>query len=106
MQELWEVVRRIPPGRVSSYGEVGRALRHPASGYVVGRWMASAPEGVPWWRVAAKDGRLPIQKRSPGMANEQQERLRAEGVAFLPDGRVDMARHGWAEWDSRLTNDD
>ncbi len=83
LDELWTLVRRIPRGRVASYGAVGRALRNPASGFQVGRWMAHCPDEVPWWRVVAKSGSLPIQKREPHMAREQIDRLKAEGATIL-----------------------
>lgn len=84
---LWDVVRSIPSGRVASYGAVGRALPNPASGYMVGRWMAGCPGDVPWWRVVNKRGELPINKRDPRLATDQQLRLEAEGVEFN-DGRI------------------
>jgi len=92
LSELWDIVRSIPRGRVMSYGEVGLRLAHPASGFMVGRWMAQCPEGVPWWRVVAKTGALPIGKRHHQLMSEQEERLRAEGVAFVIDGLIDMPR--------------
>jgi methylated-DNA-protein-cysteine methyltransferase-like protein len=95
MQELWDVVASIPAGRVCSYGDVGAALRHPMSGFLVGRRMASAPEGLPWWRVVAKAGTLPIGKRHPRLMGEQEERLREEGVPFLDWGIVNMAAARW-----------
>jgi methylated-DNA-protein-cysteine methyltransferase-like protein len=88
--ELWKVVGRIPYGHTASYGEVGKALHNPASGYMVGRWMANCPSDVPWWRVVAKDGRLPLAKRSPELAIEQEKRLIEEGV-IIEDGHVSMA---------------
>lgn len=95
MQEIWDIVRSIPAGRVCSYGEVGAALKNPMSGFLVGRRMASAPEDLPWWRVVAKSGRLPIAKRHPRLSSEQEDRLRAEGVPFVGAGQVDMARASW-----------
>lgn len=92
LEELWKIVRSIPRGKVMSYGDVGRMLKYPASGFMVGKWMASAPEGVPWWRVLAKDGSLSIAKRSTQLAIEQEQRLKKEGIEFLPDGRVDMEK--------------
>ena len=89
-EELWVIVRRIPHGRAAAYGEVGKAMRNPASGYMVGRWMASCPSDVPWWRVVAKDGRLPLAKRSPELAIEQEQRLRTEGV-IVEGGHVAMS---------------
>lgn len=82
LEELWQLVRDIPRGKVCSYGDLGRALHHPATGFMVGRWMAQCPEDVPWWRVVAKDGRLPINRRDPLMASEQARRLESEGVAL------------------------
>lgn len=89
MNELWDIVKRIPEGMCATYGDVARSLENPVSGYTVGRWMAQAPDGVPWWRVVAKDGSLVIAKKSPEAALEQQKRLEAEGVAFT-GGQVDM----------------
>jgi methylated-DNA-protein-cysteine methyltransferase-like protein len=99
LDDLWRVVRDIPAGRVASYGDVGRLLRQPATGYLVGRWMAQAPPDVPWWRVVAQSGQLVTSKRSPHLAAEQERLLREEGVPFLSPGVVDMrlariAQHG------------
>lgn len=94
LEELWSIVRSIPQGRCASYGDVGRALHNPASGYWVGRWMAQCPEDIPWWRVVAKDGRLPLHKRDPRLAEEQRGRLESEGVSFK-DGRADMDASGF-----------
>jgi methylated-DNA-protein-cysteine methyltransferase related protein len=94
LSQLWTLVRNIPPGRCTSYGALGQALDNPVSGFLVGRWMAQCPSDVPWWRVVAKDGRLPIYKRDPYAADDQQTRLEAEGVPFK-DGAVDMAAVWW-----------
>jgi methylated-DNA-protein-cysteine methyltransferase-like protein len=83
LENLWCVVRQIPPGRVASYGAVGRALENPVSGYLVGRWMHQCPEGVPWWRVVAKSGVLPIGKKDPSARQEQRARLEAEGIVLV-----------------------
>jgi alkylated DNA nucleotide flippase Atl1 len=90
MNELWDIVKQIPKGMCATYGDVARSLENPVSGYTVGRWMAQAPDGVPWWRVVAKDGSLVIAKKSPVAAMEQQKRLEDEGVAFI-NRQVDMA---------------
>lgn len=86
LRALWKVVRSIPRGRVASYGAVGRALPHPCSGFLVGRWMASCPaDGTPWWRVVNKEGHLPIGKKSPEAAIEQRRLLEKERVRFVDD---------------------
>jgi methylated-DNA-protein-cysteine methyltransferase related protein len=89
-EELWDAIRSIPAGRVVSYGNLGRSLSSPASGYFVGRWMAKCPEGLPWWRVVAKDGRLPVWKKNPDLERLQIQHLEAEGVKVV-EGKVDMA---------------
>lgn len=86
LTELWEIVRRVPSGNVASYGAIGKALKNPASGYFVGRWMAMCPnDGTPWWRIVNVRGELPINKRDPNMALEQQRKLEKEGVIFEND---------------------
>ena len=77
---LFDLVRRIPVGRATSYGAVGQALDPPISGYLVGRAMAACPPDIPWWRVVARDGTLSTHKRSPELAEEQRRHLLAEGV--------------------------
>ena len=88
--DLWRVIRSIPPGSVSSYGDVGAALKYPTTGRIVGRWMANCPDGVPWWRVIAKSGNLPIGKIDPFLQMEQTQLLKDEGVEVV-EGRVDLA---------------
>ncbi|MEO7454109.1 MAG: MGMT family protein [Fimbriimonadales bacterium] len=95
MKEIWDVVESIPKGKVCSYGDIGAALRNPMNGFLVGRRMASAPGHVPWWRVVAKSGSLPIGKRHPRLMSEQEENLRGEGVPFLSPGQVDMPKARW-----------
>lgn len=80
MEELFDLVRRIPRGRVASYGDLGRALRHPVSGLIVGRWMARCPEDLPWWRVVARDGSMPVARRDPSLEALQTSHLANEGI--------------------------
>jgi len=97
-EELYEVVRKIPAGRCAGYGSLGRFLSNPVSGYIVGRWMASAPEGIPWWRVVAKDGTLVVARRDPALGIRQRRLLEGEGVPFSED-RVDMESVRWDPFD-------
>jgi methylated-DNA-protein-cysteine methyltransferase related protein len=77
-EAVWELVRRIPPGRVASYGRLAEWLGWQRSARIVGRAMARSPGGVPAHRVVDVRGRL-----VPGWEREQAQRLRVEGVAVL-----------------------
>ena len=85
IQELFELVRKIPYGRVVSYGSLGRSLSRPVSGLLVGKWMARIPRDLPWWRVVSKSGHLAISNRDIALGLEQMERLKREGVNFIGD---------------------
>lgn len=94
LDELWGLVASIPKGKVASYGAIGAALKNPASGFMVGRWMAQCPEGTPWWRVVSKSGAFPIAKLDPYLGLDQRKLLEGEGVSFIGE-LVDMERHAW-----------
>ncbi len=91
------VVRRIPRGRVATYGDVARAAGLPGRARLVGRVLREAPGGgaldLPWHRVVAAAGILAVGRTAPHAAMTQRLRLEREGVRFTRGGRVDLARH-------------
>jgi methylated-DNA-protein-cysteine methyltransferase-like protein len=90
-EAIWEMVRRIPAGRATTYGQLAEAWYGVARGArQVGQAMARCPEGLPWWRVVHADGSM---KGGPG-SDEQLARLAEEGVPVTPEGRVDWVRAG------------
>jgi len=86
--QVFTLARQVPAGRVLSYGALGARCEPPISGYVCGRIMNNVGDDVPWWRIVAKDGSLPIAKRNPNLALRQRELLEQEGVKFDADNRV------------------
>lgn len=91
------VVRQIPAGAVSSYGDVAAVVGGGCDGRLVGQALAAIGAAeVPWQRVVSRDGTISTR----GL--RQRELLEAEGVAFDAQGRAVMARHRWrgpdAEW--------
>ena len=84
---IYDCVRGIPPGTVTSYGDVGAALGVTAR--TVGWALRIAPEDVPWQRVVGADGYLRIARRSPHLRALQQSLLETEGVTFDQNGRVE-----------------
>lgn len=93
-EQVYALVRRVPVGRVVSYGQIAEQLP-PVTARQVGRWMALAPEDVPWWRVVGADGTLRTARRDPMLATLQRAYLEAEGVRFDDAGKVCMERYRW-----------
>lgn len=90
------VVRRIPRGRVSTYGQVAQVAGLGAQPRLVGYALAALPEGssVPWHRVVNAQGRISA-RAEPGADRLQRARLEREGVRFDPGGRLDLERLRW-----------
>jgi methylated-DNA-protein-cysteine methyltransferase related protein len=81
-----EVVARLEPGEVVTYGEVARQAGYPGAARAVGG-VLRARDGLPWWRVVAANGRL-----VPGLEREHARRLAAEGVALTGSGAAQRVR--------------
>ena len=88
-EKIWAVVRRIPKGKVATYGTVAEAAGFPgASRQVV--WALRAAKGpLPWHRVVGAGGKILLPGES---GQEQRLRLANERVKFIGT-RVDMTRH-------------
>ncbi len=91
--KLYKLVKRIPKGRVATYGQLARATQIRGGARAAGRAMAACPrgEGIPWHRVIAADGRIVI--REP-FANLQRRLLESEGVQ-VNGGRVRLPQYLW-----------
>lgn len=76
-----EVILRLRPGEVASYGEVAEEAGFPGAARAVGNVLARG-DGLPWWRVVTSTGRF-----APGKEAEQADQLRNEGVT-VGEGRV------------------
>jgi methylated-DNA-protein-cysteine methyltransferase-like protein len=90
---VYALVRRIPRGRVTSYGAIARALGDLRAARTVGWALAACPDDVPWQRVVNAQGR--ISWRPTGGYHLQRGLLRNEGVRFTRGGRIDLAKFGW-----------
>ena len=91
VQSVLSVVAAIPAGRVATYGQIAWMIGRPNNARLVGRILSQAEwyGEYPCHRVVNHAGRT-----APGWA-EQRALLEAEGVAFLPNGRVDLKRFLW-----------
>jgi methylated-DNA-protein-cysteine methyltransferase-like protein len=93
---IFDVVARIPPGRVTTYGWIARAIGAPRSARIVG-WALHAGvrrKDVPCHRVINRDGEL-SGAWAWGDPQIMRQLLEAEGVEFDAQGRVSLQRFGW-----------
>jgi methylated-DNA-protein-cysteine methyltransferase-like protein len=92
-EATYRLVRRVPRGRVVTYGQVAALLGRPRGARAVGQAMRACPHGVPWHRVVNARGGISARPRMEGMAT-QRIRLQQEGVAFRR-GVVNLSRYRW-----------
>ncbi len=90
---VFALVRRVPAGRVVTYGQVAALVGAPRAARAVGGAMRRCPPGVPWHRVINGRGGVSRRANVAGMVS-QALLLEREGVRF-GRGRVDLARHRW-----------
>ena len=94
-ETICRIAQQIPPGRVATYGQLACLAGNPRLSRIAGCAMHSAPADVPCHRVVNRRGELcaaflPCGKETHRLL------LEAEGVPFLPDGRVDLAKAIWS----------
>ncbi len=96
-QAYYEVIRRIPRGRVATYGTVAREAGSPGRARQVGYALAALPDGhdVPWQRVVNARGEVSPRSAALGYERLQRTLLEAEGVEFDARGRIALDRFGW-----------
>ncbi len=98
--QVYDVVRRIPRGRVTTYGRVAAMLGRPNAARAVGYALAALGSKndpgppVPWYRVINAAGRISTPDMDGG-ANLQMKLLRAEGIIVSDELRVDLRIYLW-----------
>ena len=93
---IWSVVRRIPKGRVATYGQIAELAGLEGHARQVGYALHNLPErnDVPWHRVINARGE--VSPRTNGDSHELQRMLlEAEGIEFDLGGRMDLERYRW-----------
>ncbi len=89
---VYDLVRQVPAGCVTTYGTLAFATGNPRRSRVIGTAMARCDDNtVPCHRVVRKDGSMSSVFGLMG-PDYQRMLLKAEGVPFLPDGRVDLTK--------------
>jgi len=97
-ERVYRLVRRIPAGKVATYGQIATLLGSPSVARHVGFAMAAclnAAKPVPWHRVINSQCRI-SRRGDTFRAQEQRARLEAEGVSFDHLDRVDLERRKYS----------
>lgn len=112
---VWKIVRLVPSGIVTTYGQVASMIPAPAGvapedytrlapvwvGKAMNAVSAADTPDIPWQRVINSQGGISLPEGSK-VAAEQRARLEREGVTFGKNGRVDLNQYGWdgpsADW--------
>ena len=92
--QVFALVKACPPGRVTTYGWIGRALGYPRGARMIGWIMNESTNGVPAQRVINSKGEL-SGSWAFGQSGTMRQLLEAEGIVFSTEERVDMKRYGW-----------
>ena len=96
-ERIYSVIRRIPRGRVATYGQVASLAGYPGRARQVGYALYALRAGtsVPWHRVVNASGGLSVGAVIPEGDVEQRIMLEVEGVEFGAEGRIDLGRFQW-----------
>jgi methylated-DNA-protein-cysteine methyltransferase-like protein len=93
-KKVYELVRRIPAGRVMTYGQIAMLIE-PLSARAVGWAMNSCPDGVPWHRVVNSRGSCSTDRLPHLPTGLQQALLEEEGVEFRENGTIHLPKYLW-----------
>lgn len=93
-EAVYALVRRIPAGRVMTYGQIALEIE-PLSARAVGWALNSCPEGVPWHRVVNSRGGCSTDRLPHIPTGLQRSLLEREGVIFDESGCLRLERYRW-----------
>jgi methylated-DNA-protein-cysteine methyltransferase related protein len=97
-QRIYDLVRRIPPGKVTTYGRIAELVGGCTArmvGYAMSALKSGKAPDVPWQRVINAQGKVSVHGDGFGNAI-QRMKLEEEGIIFDEKGCVDFNRFGWA----------
>ena len=105
-KKFYAVVKKIPRGKVATYGEVAALAGFPRHARHVGVALRALPDGltIPWQRVVNAQGLISVRLKhwERGSDDYQRVLLESEGVVFSTEGKIDFKKFGWRR--KRLTN--
>jgi methylated-DNA-protein-cysteine methyltransferase-like protein len=88
-------IKKVPPGKVVSYGQVAAAAGSPRAARQVGGILRTVGEadGIPWWRVVNNKGVISIKGNWTANKEQQRNLLAQEGIEISENFTIDMVRY-------------
>ncbi|MDA2926015.1 MGMT family protein [Acidobacteria bacterium AH-259-G07] len=99
-ENVYRIVRQIPPGKVMTYGQIALYFDN-LSPQAVGWAMRFCPEGVPWYRVVNASGGCSTERLPHFPPGLQQALLEREGIKFRANGTLDLQLYRWRYSENR-----
>ena len=97
---IYKIVKKIPRGRVATYGQIAALAAMPRAARQVGYALRATPDNVkiPWHRVVYAEGRVSMRLKDWQSGGDDYQRvlLEGEGVAISAEGKIDLQRYRWA----------
>lgn len=95
-EDVYNIVRKIPKGKVATYGQIARMLDQPRRAKIVGWALHKNPYfgDVPCHRVVNRNGEISSGFVFGG-SMEQRKMLEEEGILFENDGKIDLKKYLW-----------
>jgi methylated-DNA-protein-cysteine methyltransferase-like protein len=96
-EKIYAAVRRVPRGKVATYGQIAEIAGLEGHARQVGYAMAAltTSSALPWHRIINAQGRVSVRSAGAGSTIVQRQLLEREGVLFDGGGRVSLARFRW-----------
>ena len=96
-ERIYRAVRKVPRGKVTTYGAIARMAGLPRQARLVGYALSAlgSSSTLPWHRIINAQGRLSLERAGRASGLTQRIRLEREGVKVDAGGRVSLKRFGW-----------
>ncbi len=94
-QKVAEIIRKIPYGKVTTYGTVAVLAGWPRGARIVGGILHNLGEDLPWQRIINKDGFIST-KCLKHPKSLQKALLEQEGIEVSDEFMIDLGKYGWA----------
>ncbi len=98
-QQIYAVIKKIPKGKVATYGQIAALAGIPRGARQVGTALRNTPQNLklPWQRVINAQGRISLRLKDweSGGDDYQKVLLENEGVSISAEGKIDLKRFLW-----------